>query len=192
MNRVDALKCGLPWADGVSITPLPESGKPAYLEALVADATERGATIANAGGGERSGALVRPAVLYPVDLSMRVAHEEQFGPVVPVATFRNLADVLQYVKDSPFGQQAAIFTEDAATAARFVDAVSAQVGRVNVNAQCARGPDQAPFSGRRSSALGTLSVDIALDVFSIPTVVAGPVAQRELLEGAAKLSRFLE
>lgn len=47
-----------------------------------------------------------------------------------------------------------------------------QVGRINLNSQCQRGPDTFPFSGRKDSAEGTLSVSDALRVFSIRTIVA--------------------
>mmetsp|Transcript_17707 Transcript_17707/g.57782 ORF Transcript_17707/g.57782 Transcript_17707/m.57782 type:complete len:820 (+) Transcript_17707:136-2595(+) len=60
----------------------------------------------------------------------------------------------------------------AAGAAPLVDALSTIVGRVNVNMQCARGPDAFPFSGRRSSAMGTMSVTEALKAFSVETLIA--------------------
>jgi glyceraldehyde-3-phosphate dehydrogenase (NADP+) len=47
------------------------------------------------------------------------------------------------------------------------------VGRININTQCSRGPDTLPYSGRRSSALGTISVGESLRLFSTETVVAG-------------------
>ena len=53
-----------------------------------------------------------------------------------------------------------------------MDALSTIVGRVNINMQCARGPDVFPFSGRRSSAMGTMSVTEALRAFSVETLVA--------------------
>jgi glyceraldehyde-3-phosphate dehydrogenase (NADP+) len=43
---------------------------------------------------------------------------------------------------------------------------------VNINSQCQRGPDTFPFTGRKGSAEGTLSVSDALRVFSIRTLVA--------------------
>ena len=45
------------------------------------------------------------------------------------------------------------------------------VGKINVNSQCGRSPDMVPFSARRSSAMGVMSVQDALLEFSIPTVV---------------------
>ena len=49
---------------------------------------------------------------------------------------------------------------------------SLQVSRVNLNAQCQRGPDSFPFTGRKDSAYGTLSIFDALRVFSLRTVIA--------------------
>jgi len=172
--RVSELKVGLPWEDGVSVTPLPETNKPSFLEGLIADAVEHGASVANAasGGGTLAGALFTPAVIDGVTPKMRLFHEEQFGPVVPVARFREIAEVTDAVKKSWNGQQAAIFTSDSKAAAPLVDTLSTVVGRININLQCGRSPDAVPFSGRRSSAQGTMSVTEALRAFSIETVVA--------------------
>ena len=70
------------------------------------------------------------------------------------------------------GQQAALFTKDAAAAAPIIDMLSTVVGRINLNVQCSRGPDVYPFSGRRSSAMGTMSVTEALRGFSVEVVLA--------------------
>jgi glyceraldehyde-3-phosphate dehydrogenase (NADP+) len=50
--------------------------------------------------------------------------------------------------------------------------IRVQVSRVNLNMQCQRGPDSFPFTGRKDSAYGTLSVSDALRVFSLRTVIA--------------------
>lgn len=103
---------------------------------------------------------------------MRVYHEEQFGPLVPVVPYRDLQTVIDYVLDSDYGQQLSLFGNDPATIGSLVDIFANQVGRININAQCQRGPDTYPFNGRKNSAEGTLSVDDALRVFSIRTLVA--------------------
>jgi glyceraldehyde-3-phosphate dehydrogenase (NADP+) len=169
---IEGLERGLPWDAGVEITPLPEPNKPQYLAELVEDATSQGALIKNARGGATNGQLYHPALVYPVTPSMRLFHEEQFGPVVPVAEFEQVSEVIDVVKASWNGQQAAVFTSDAVKAAPLVDALSTIVGRVNVNMQCARGPDVFPFSGRRSSAMGTMSTTESLRAFSVETLVA--------------------
>lgn len=68
--------------------------------------------------------------------------------------------------------QAALFAKDVTKCAPLLDALNYSVGRVNINSQCQRGPDTLPFTGRKSSALGTLSVSESLLTVSIETVVA--------------------
>ncbi len=171
-EKLAQLKPGMPWEPGVSLTPLPEPGKTDYLQGLVDDAVSKGAKVVNEGGGTTHGQFFYPAVLYPVTPDMRAYHEEQFGPVVPVVAYRDLETVIEYVLDSDFGQQLSIFGNDSKQVGRLVDAFANQVGRININAQCQRGPDSFPFNGRKNSAEGTLSVDDALRVFSIRTLVA--------------------
>jgi glyceraldehyde-3-phosphate dehydrogenase (NADP+) len=171
-EKLAQLKPGMPWEPGVSLTPLPEPGKTEYLQGLVDDAVSKGAKVVNEGGGTTHQQFFYPAVLYPVTPDMRVYNEEQFGPVVPVVAYRDLDTVIEYVLDSDFGQQLSIFGNDSKQVGRLVDAFANQVGRININAQCQRGPDSFPFNGRKNSAEGTLSVHDALRVFSIRTLVA--------------------
>jgi len=170
--EIAKLKFGMPWEAGVSLTPLPEPGKTTYLTELVEDAKQHGATVMNDHGGEIHNTFFYPAVLYPVNSKMKVYYEEQFGPVVPVVSFDKLEEAIDYVVNSNFGQQLSIFGKDSKTIARLIDLFSSQVGRINLNTQCQRGPDVFPFNGRKDSAEGTLSVADALSVFSIRTLVA--------------------
>ena len=169
---VSALRVGMPWDEGVAITPLAEPGKVDDLSAMVADAVARGARVANPGGGASHGTLLAPAVVAPLTPAMRVFQEEQFGPVVPVQPFDDVSEPIRYVIESPYGQQVSIFGSDPGTIARLVDPLVNQVCRVNLNSQCQRGPDTFPFTGRKDSAEGTLSVTDALRVFTIRTLVA--------------------
>ncbi|MNO48038.1 NADP-dependent glyceraldehyde-3-phosphate dehydrogenase [compost metagenome] len=171
-HKLASLKPGMPWEPGVALTPLPEPGKVDFLNSLVADAQDKGARIVNEGGGEARGSFFFPAVLYPVSSEMRIYQEEQFGPLVPVVPYRDLQTVIDYVLNSDFGQQLSIFGTNRTQVGRLVDVFANQVGRINLNTQCQRGPDSYPFNGRKNSAEGTLSVHDALRVFSIRTLVA--------------------
>ena len=166
------LKPGMPWDPDVQITPLPEPGKIDYLNGLVEDAKSKGAKVMNKGGGESHHTFFYPAVLFPVTDQMKVFHEEQFGPVIPIVPFEKEEEAIHYVVNSNFGQQVSIFGSDSKKIARLIDSFTNQVGRININAQCQRGPDNFPFNGRKDSAEGTLSVADALRVFSIRTLVA--------------------
>jgi len=171
-KAVAELKLGMPWDKGVQITPVAEPEKPAYLQEVIVDATRKGAAVVNEGGGEQYASFVFPAIVYPVKPTMTLYREEQFGPVIPIAVFEDLEEPLQYLIDSDHGQQVSIFGTDANQIASLIDPLVNQVTRVNINAQCQRGPDTFPFSGRKDSAQGTLSVLDAIRSFSIRSVVA--------------------
>jgi len=170
--KIGILKAGMPWDAKVNLTPLPEPNKTTFLKGLVDDAISKGAKIINSNGGEINNSYFSPAVLYPVNSSMRLYNEEQFGPVVPILSFKDISEPVDYIVQSNFGQQVSIFGTDKDQLARLIDPLVNQVGRVNINGQCQRGPDVYPFNGRKDSAEGTLSVYDALRVFSIRTMVA--------------------
>lgn len=171
-RKVNSLKPGMPWDPGVKITPLPEPGKTKYLNDLVRDAEEKGARVVNEGGGTVNETFFFPAILYPANSDMRIYREEQFGPVVPVIPFDDIEVPIKYIIESNYGQQVSIFGNDADVIADLIDPLVNQVCRVNINSQCQRGPDTFPFTGRKDSAEGTLSVSDALRVFTIRTLVA--------------------
>jgi glyceraldehyde-3-phosphate dehydrogenase (NADP+) len=169
---IKKLKPGMPWDDGVNLTPLPEPGKTDYLTDLVEDAKKNGAKIMNENGGEVHQSFFYPALLCPVNDKMKIYYEEQFGPVVPIVPFNDDSEAINYVVNSNFGQQVSIFGSDSKRVAKLMDAFVNQVGRINLNTQSQRGPDSFPFNGRKDSAEGTLSIADALRVFSIRTIVS--------------------
>ncbi|WP_297806094.1 NADP-dependent glyceraldehyde-3-phosphate dehydrogenase [uncultured Polaribacter sp.] len=171
-KALDALKFGNPWEEGVKLTPLPEPGKPAYIQELIDDAIKKGAKIINKKGGETSENYIFPAVLYPVSKDSRVFEEEQFGPLVPIVSFKNIQEPLDDMAASNYGQQVSVFGSQVKTLAPLIDTLVNLVCRVNLNSASQRGPDVYPFTGRKDSAVATLSVHDALRSFSIRTFVA--------------------
>lgn len=194
-EKVDALKFGNPWDDGVTLTPLPEPDKPEYIKELIDDAVDKGASILNPKGGERSDNYIWPAVLFPVSKDMRIYEEEQFGPVIPILTFKDIEEPLDDMAESNYGQQVSLFGKDVYAIAPLIDTLVNLVCRVNLNSSCQRGPDVYPFTGRKDSAQSTLSVYDALRSFSVRTFVAfkdnelNTKTVEQLLE--SKLSNFI-
>jgi glyceraldehyde-3-phosphate dehydrogenase (NADP+) len=95
---------------------------------------------------------------------------------------------------SPYGQQASVFTQDARSAAQLIDVLANTVCRININTQCGRSPDNVPFTGRRSSALGTMSVKDALEAFTVKVVLAAKQDQvnEKVIKGFECESKFLQ
>lgn len=170
VTKIESLKLGMPWDDGVGITPLPEPTKLESMHALLDDALAHGATIRNTGGGRGWFSLMRPALVAEVTPAMRLFHEEQFGPIVPVAAFDDVEQVFDWQRRSPFGQQAAVWGTPA-SARPVVRKLTRFVSRVNFNDVCQRGPDAFGFSATDKSGFGTLSLREALLAFSRPVLL---------------------
>ena len=171
-NEVDSLSFGNPWDDGVMLTPLPEPDKPNYIKSLIDDAISKGASIINSKGGKMTNNYIYPSVIFPVNKTMNVYHEEQFGPIIPIMTFNDIQEPLDDMAESNYGQQVSVFGNNTKELAPLIDSLVNLVCRVNLNSSCQRGPDVFPFTGRKDSAFSTLSVRDALRSFSIRTFVA--------------------
>ncbi|HLA55949.1 MAG TPA: aldehyde dehydrogenase family protein, partial [Flavobacterium sp.] len=176
-DAVATLIPGLPWDKDVKITPLPEVDKPGYLKDCLDDAIANGAKIMNENGGYTNNSFVFPAVVYPVTSVMKLYHEEQFGPIIPVVSFDAIDEPVQYQINASHGMQVSIFSTDPKEVAQLIDPFVNLVSRVNINCQSQRGPDVFPFTGRKDSAEGTLSVFDALRSFSIRSLVATKITE---------------
>ena len=207
-EHVEALSVGLPWQQDAStgkysdVTPLPNGKRINYMKELLEDALSKGAKVINKDGGKVMGGsestLMVPAVLYPVTSDMRLYHEEQFGPLIPVTGYDDIDTIIAFGRDGIYAQQVSIFGTEAEMVSPFIDAFAAIFGKINLNSQCGRSPDVLPFSGRRSSAMGVMSVKDALKEFSTPTVVAYKSSinndnmNDQLVEGLGRSVNFMQ
>jgi len=182
-NLVHSLPVGMPWEDTSKITPLPDKKRIDYMLALLADAKAKGGEIVGGSiiGGPAS-TLMAPAIVYGVTEGMRLYSEEQFGPIVAVAFYEDLNEIVRNAKEGIYAQQISLFTAgtDNGALATIVDKFSKIFGKINLNAAAGRSPDSLAFSGRRSSAMGTMSVDKALEAFTVETVVSAKREHEEI------------
>ena len=144
------MRIGMPWEDGVRITPLAEPDKTERLEELKEDAVNFGAKWVNAparGTPCRVGNLYQPAVLADVpdaDCPVRTVRPNRCR-----CRRSALQEPITYVQESPYSQQASVFGQ-ASEAAWIVDALSPLVSCVHVNRQCRRRPDTLPSVAART------------------------------------------
>lgn len=170
---VEALKVTMPWdidASSPTIIPLPEPNKVQAMRVWIDEALSKDATILNKDGGEAIGCLMNPVLLYNVTPDMKIYWEEPFAPILPIVVFDHIQDVIDYHHKSPYGQQAAIFGENEHEIEVVDTMLTNLVSRTNINMQCQRGPDTVLFDGRKKSAQTALSLEKALDVFSMTKV----------------------
>lgn len=71
------------------------------LEALKQDALQHGSQVAFGGEGDREQRRMYPIVLTNLSSSMKITQEEIFGPILPLFTFTDLSEVVDYVNHRP-------------------------------------------------------------------------------------------
>jgi acyl-CoA reductase-like NAD-dependent aldehyde dehydrogenase len=146
---------GDPFAEQTTMGPLNNEGVAAKMDEHVADALERGASLAAGGsraGGFPTGLFWQPTVLAGVPPDALVATEETFGPVAPVVEIGSLEEAIDVANASPYGLLAAIFTGDVRRGLEFADRV--RTGWVNVNESTNYWESHLPFGGRSGTASG--------------------------------------
>ncbi|HXC53242.1 MAG TPA: aldehyde dehydrogenase family protein [Candidatus Limnocylindrales bacterium] len=154
-----ALVCGNPRDEAVSIGPLISERDAERLESWIQDAVASGATLLC--GGERSGAMLSPALLEGVPRGAILSCEEAFGPVAILERFDDFDAALDEVNHSAYGLQAGVFTRDLFKAERAWNVL--EVGGVIIGDVPSWRVDHMPYGGVKDSGLGREGVRFAME-----------------------------
>jgi len=117
------------------------------------------------GGDLAAGYFIPPTVFGDVDQASDLARDEIFGPVLSVLRFRDEAEVVAKVNDSPYGLSAYLHTADVSRAHRVAAAL--EVGSVTVNAFPSASPTL-PFGGYKQSGFGREGGRAGIEEFTRP------------------------
>jgi len=149
---VESLRVGSAFEQGTSIGPLISAKAVAGVESLVADALARGARVSHqAPAPERDGFFYPPTLLVDVPADAGIVQQEIFGPVAPVVTWNDEADLLAQLNSSELGLAAYVFSGDLKWALQLAERIDA--GMVGVNRGIVSDP-AAPFGGVKQSGIG--------------------------------------
>jgi len=174
-RKVAELSIGNGFDKGVTIGPLIEEAAIEKVEAHIADAVSKGATVV--AGGKRvegNGTFFEPTVLKGVARGMTVAREETFGPVAPLFRFDTVEDVIEQANDTEFGLAAYFYAGDLKKVWKVAEAL--EYGMVGVNTGIISS-EAAPFGGIKQSGLGREgSAHGADDYLEMKYVCMGEVA----------------
>ncbi|MFB6183988.1 MAG: aldehyde dehydrogenase [Haloarculaceae archaeon] len=177
--EVDSWQPGDLFDEETTTGPLISEEQARWVEELVEDALDRGATLVR--GGERGvsgqhpdgsgdanaslgGNFFEPTLLADVPHDARIVHEEQFGPVAVVTKFSTEEVALAIANGSTLGLDAAVFTSDYDRAMRVADALEA--GAVNINGAPSHGLGDIPFGGVKDSGIGREGIGYSIEAFS--------------------------
>ena len=127
------------------------------IEKYIHDAEEQGARILVDGRninvpGKENGFYVGPTVIDRVTPGMSVACEEIFGPVLSIIRVNTLDEALEIENANPYGNAAAVFTQNGGMARYVTDHASAGMIGVNIGVPVPREPFS--FGGWNESKFG--------------------------------------
>jgi succinate-semialdehyde dehydrogenase/glutarate-semialdehyde dehydrogenase len=152
-ERMASFKLGNGLDPETQMGPLANERRIPAIEALITDATAKGARLTT--GGERvgnKGYFYKPTVLADVPLDAKIMNDEPFGPVAIVNRFSTCDDVIAEANRLPFGLASYAFTEDAEQIRRLGEEVEA--GMLTINHIGFSAPE-VPFGGVKDSGYGT-------------------------------------
>ena len=176
--RLQKVVLGDGLAEGTTMGPLHSPVQKAFVEEIIQEAKDAGATVLEFGelpeGDLATGNFLRPAIVVDPDASLRVVTQEQFGPVIPVIAFDDDDQAVALANDSWGGLGASVWSADTAEAARLGARIEA--GYVWLNDHGATRLDlRAPFGGVKQSGMGREQGIEGVRAFQDTRAIALPV-----------------
>lgn len=138
----------------------PEVGE--KMDALIADATSKGATVV--AGGQRDGAIHAATLLDSVTADMRIYGEESFGPVKSIIRVKGDAEAIRIANDTEYGLSAAVFSQDIQRALSAAKQIKS--GICHINGPTVSDEPQMPFGGVNDSGYGRFGGKAAIAEFT--------------------------
>lgn len=158
--RTAHVKVGSGLDPATQMGPLANARRAPALEALVADATAKGARLIAGGAATGEGYFFQPTALADVPLDADAMNQEPFGPMALIRPFATEEDALEQANRLPYGLAAFAFTENGRRINRITDGLES--GMIGINSFVISANDM-PFGGIKESGFGSESGPEGLD-----------------------------
>ena len=159
-DAASRMKVGYGLDEAVQMGPLRDKSKKERVVGYIQKGLDEGANLRldgrelNLVGNWPKDAFLNPTVFDDVAPDMKIAEDLFFGPVACIIRAKRLQDALEMIRDSPFGNSAAIFTQNGKWARHF--RYSVECGNIGINVGIVAPMAFFPFSGMKDSFFGDL------------------------------------
>jgi len=161
-DKARTLKAGDPGRGHLPLGALITTDSARRVRAMIEDAVAKGATVLS--GGEAHDAMMDATVIDHVRRTMRLYHEESFGPVASVIRVADAEEAITVANDCEYGLSGAVFGRDVMRALDVANRVES--GIFHINSATVEDEAHIPFGGVKSSGYGRFGGAAALDEFS--------------------------
>src|SRR5271155_2473685 len=158
-HAASTIKVGNGLEPGVQMGPVISGDSKRRIESLISAGEAEGAKAILDGRNTKipnheSGSFLTPTVLDGLPSTSQLANTEIFGPVLSLVHANSMDEAMEFLRRSPYGNQASLFTTHGAAARRF--RYEAPAGNIGINIGVAAPMAYFPFSGWKESFFGIL------------------------------------
>ncbi len=157
VKKTNKLKVG-PAIEDNDIVPLINDSAKKFVVSLIEDAKNKNAILHNKYKVKDN--LVYPLIISNVNKNMLIYKKEQFGPILPIITFKTKDEAIKIANDTEYGLQASLFTSNVEN---IKDFYNIETGSLNINSSPQRSPDKLPFTGVKNSGLNIQGIKYSIE-----------------------------
>ncbi len=123
------------------------------VKGIMEDALEKGATIEFGGETDETNLRFAPTLLSNANLEARILDEEIFGPIIPILTYRELDDAIEFINQKPKPLALYVFSKSQRNIKKIQSATSS--GMLTINDTVLQfGHPHLPIGGVNNSGIG--------------------------------------
>ncbi|WP_345974369.1 aldehyde dehydrogenase family protein [Sulfurimonas sp. HSL3-7] len=148
--KVKTLKVGNPEDPTTIIGPLIEEAQCHFIDGLIDDAVEKGATLLS--GREHEACFYQPTVVANVTGEMLIFHEEAFGPAAAIIKAHDIDHIIELANNSFYGLSSSLITDNLSAALQLSEEIES--GMVHINGPTIQDEAHIPFGGVKESGMG--------------------------------------
>ena len=170
VGAAEGLRLGVGWEDDTDVGPVINKSALEKIHSYTQVGKDEGAKLLTggevaSGNGLDKGFYYRPTIFGDVEVGMRIAQEEIFGPTMALIRVRDLDEAIRVSNGIKYGLSSSIFTRDVNTAFRAMRDLVA--GITYINAGTIGAEVHLPFGGTKQTGNGHREAgQAALDFFT--------------------------